>query len=333
MGRNTAAALASLLLTAVPLSAAIAADTSHGAISLLVENDLFFNTDRHYTNGIGLAYTTPSLVGTHDWAVDAADALPFFQDDGLNFEVRATYELGQDMFTPEATALIVPDPKDRPYAGYLFAAVGVLSKSDDHMDQLQLQLGMIGPASLAEDAQKFVHSIIYVPKPKGWPLQLCDEPGLELTFDRAWRYDLLSMRGLDFDVMPHAGAAIGNVYDYANAGLMVRGGYALPRDFGPMRLDPSLPGSNFFEPTNPFSAYVFAGIDARAVAHNIFLDGNTFQASRSVDRNILVGDLLIGAAIETDWARVSFTHVFRTKEFRTQTSTDQFGAVTISVAL
>jgi hypothetical protein len=333
MRTRSLGALAGMLLAAVSTYAAKAADSSHGAISLLVENDLFFNTDRHYTNGIGFAYTTPALDPDH-WAVDAANVLPFFQKEGQNLEVRATYELGQDMFTPEATALVVPDPNDRPYAGYLFGAVGVLSKSDERMDQLQLQLGMIGPASLAEDAQKFVHSIIHVAKPRGWSYQLRDEPGLELTYDRAWRTPKIRIfDDIDFDLGPHLGAAVGNVYDYANAGFVIRGGFALPDDFGPMRLDPSLPGSNFFEPTSSFSAYAFAGVDGRAVVHNIFLDGNTFQASRSVDRNILVGDLLIGAAVETDWARITFTHVFRSKEFKTQTSTDQFGAVNLTFRL
>ena len=58
-----------------------------------------------------------------------------------------------------------------------------------------------------------------------------------------------------------------------------------------MRIEPSLPGSDFFEPTGGFSAYVFAGVDGRAIARNLFLDGNTFEGSRSVNKMNLVGDL------------------------------------------
>ena len=319
--------------TALLLGATQAAAAPSGSFSVLEENDLFFNTDHHYTNGTALAYTTPPL-DADDWAVAAADFLPMFQSGGKDFEVRTTYELGQDMFTPDNTALAVPDPKDRPYAGYLFAGVGVLSKTEDRMDQLQLQLGMVGPASLAEDAQKFVHGILNDAKPQGWSHQLRDEPGLVLTYDRTYRSPKVHLPlGLAMDFAPHMGTTIGNVYDYVDLGAMVRGGFGLPDDFGPMRLNPSLPGSNYFEPRHAISAYLFAGVDGRAVARNLFLDGNTFQTSPHVAKNILVGDFLIGAAVETHWFRVAFTHVFRTKEFKTQTSTDQFGAVSLSVAL
>ncbi len=163
----------------------------------------------------------------------------------------------------------------------------------------------------------------------------------QVTFEQTLRLEtlrfaLLELKGpngpdvFQIDLEPHYGAAIGNVYDYANAGLMLRAGLNTPADFGPLRLDPGLPGSNFFEPTKPFSAYVFAGIDARAVGHNIFLDGNTFRDGPSVDKNVFVGDLLFGWAVAYDRFRVAFTHVIRTREYKTQASTEQFGAVSLT---
>ncbi|MBU6297429.1 MAG: DUF2219 family protein [Alphaproteobacteria bacterium] len=100
-----------------------------------------------------------------------------------------------------------------------------------------------------------------------------------------------------------------------------------------MRIEPSLPGSNFFEPTSDFSAYVFVGIDGRAIARNIFLDGNTWQSSRSVAKKNLVGDLELGAAMTFARVRLAFTHVFRSREYASQTSADQFGAVSLSFRL
>ena len=320
------AALAAFLAGLLPLAAS-AAEPESGALSILFENDIFFKTDRHYTNGVGLAYTT-SPQDTAQWAVDLAHALPFFPKHG---EVRTTFELGQDMFTPQNTALANPDPTDRPYAGFLFGAIGVLSKSDSHLDQLRLQLGVVGPDSLAEETQIWVHSLLNDRKPAGWSFQLHNEPAVELTYERSLKIiPPKSFLGIFFDAEPHVGMAVGNVYDYFNAGLMGRAGINLPDDFGPLRLDPGLPGSSFFEPTGVISAYVFAGVDGRAVGRNIFLDGNSFQASRSVDKNILVGDLQFGAAVAFKAWRVTFTHVFRTKEFRTQTSADQFGAVSLT---
>ncbi len=194
-----------------------------------------------------------------------------------------------------------------------------------------MQLGVTGPASLAGNAQIFVHHIIGQPSPLGWHYQLRDEPTVQFTYDTA--YKLIPPRsflGYAFDLEPHLGAAAGNVYDYVNAGAMARVGINLPDDFGPQRLEPALPGSNFFEATGGFSAYVFAGLDARAIARNLFLDGNSFEPSRHVAKEPFVGDLSLGAALAIDGMRLSFTHVFRTREYRTQPHTDQFGSINLT---
>jgi hypothetical protein len=61
--------------------------------------------------------------------------------------------------------------------------------------------------------------------------------------------------------------------------------------------------------------YVFAGIDARVVAHNIFLDGNTFRDGPSVDRRRTVRDVTIGFSVRHAPLRVSLTRVRRSDEF------------------
>lgn len=315
------------LLTGCP---AWAAEAPHNSFSLLVENDLFYNTDRDYTSGLELAYTT-APDETPDGLVDFAHALPLMPDTG---DVRASFSFGQDIFTPANTQLVVPPLDQRPYAGWLYAGLGLLAKDEQNLDQLEFQIGTIGPASLGRDSQAFVHSILGERKPAGWHYQLRDEPTLEITYERAFKLiPPKSILGLLFDIEPHVGAAAGNVYDYVNAGGMARFGFNLPDDFGPVRMQPTLPGTNFFEPTGGFSAYVFAGIDARALARNIFLDGNSFEASRSVPKKDFVGDLQLGAAIATERWRLSFTHVFRSKEYKGQPRSDQFGAVNLTFLL
>ncbi|MEI9991021.1 MAG: lipid A deacylase LpxR family protein [Rhizomicrobium sp.] len=325
-------AAAGLVVLCLPglAAAAPAEDSRSGALSIQFENDIFFNTDQHYTNGVALNYTT-APQDTPDWLANFAHHLPFFERTG---EVRTSYALGQDIFTPRRTGLLVPDPTDRPYAGYLYVGLGILSKSDTHLDQAELQLGVVGPASLGEDAQNWVHTVIGDRKALGWHYQLRDEPVANVFYERSWKLiPPKSILGLFVDLEPHAGFAAGNAYDYANAGAMVRLGINLPDDFGPPRLEPSLPGSSFFEPNGAISAYAFAGVDGRAVGRNIFLDGNSFEASRSVDKRILVGDVQIGAVVQLGGTRLSFTHVFRTKEFSTQASADQFGSVDLTFRL
>jgi lipid A 3-O-deacylase len=302
-------AIAALFLGATSLSAAAQTDaqtnppsTEKGALSILFENDIFYNSDHDYTNGVEVAYTT-APDDTPDWAVDVARALPFFTKKG---DVRTRYAIGQDIFTPHNLALTNPD-------------------------QLQVTLGVIGPDSLAQESQTWIHGIINDRKPMGWDTQLHNEPGLIINYERAIKIiPPQSLLGGVFDIEPHYGAAIGNVYDYANLGAMARFGFNLPKDYGPMRIQPSLPGSDYFEPTAGLGAYVFAGVDGRAVARNLFLDGNTFESSRSVSKMNLVGDATLGAAITFDAFRIAFTHVIRSREYKTQTGDDQFGAVDLT---
>ncbi|MBU6297430.1 MAG: lipid A deacylase LpxR family protein [Alphaproteobacteria bacterium] len=164
----------------------MAAQAPHAAsepatFTVLFENDIFFNTDRDYTNGVQFTYTTGPNQ-TLDWAVDTARRLPFFAPAG---KVRTGYALGQNIYTPKDTDLADPPLTERPYAGFLYGAIGLMEQNPDktRLDQLQLQFGVIGPASLAEDAQKWVHSIIHNAKPRGWPTQLRDEPGLALIYE------------------------------------------------------------------------------------------------------------------------------------------------------
>ena len=277
------AAAAAAVWIASPATAAD--EPKSGAFSIQFENDIFFDTDRHYTNGVALDYTT-APQDTPPWLADFAHHLPFFASTG---DVRTDYQIAQDIFTPANTHIPVPDPTDRPYAGYLYVGLGILSNSDTHLDQAQLQLGVVGPASLAQDAQNWVHSILGNQLAQGWHFQLRDEPVANVFYERSWKLiPPRSIFGVFFDLEPHAGIAAGNAYDYVNAGAMARVGINLPDDFGPPRLEPSLPGSNFFEPNGTLSAYIFGGVDGRVVGRNIFLDGNSFQPSPSVDKRILV---------------------------------------------
>jgi lipid A 3-O-deacylase len=301
--------------------------TDKGAFSILFENDLFFNSDHDYTNGVELGYTT-APDDTPDFATDIAHALPFFTKKG---DVRTRYAIGQTMFTPRNINLVNPPLTDRPYAGFLYASMGVVADSGVHLDQLQLTLGVIGPDSLAENSQNFVHDIIKDQEAKGWGTQLHNEVGVILNYERAFKIiEPQSFLGGVFDIEPHYGFAVGNVYDYANAGAMARFGFNLPKDYGPKRIQPSLPGSDYFEPTAGLGAYVFAGVDGRAIARNLFLDGNTFESSRSVNKMNLVGDLTFGAAVTFDAFRLAFTRVIRSREYKTQGKESQFGAVDLT---
>jgi len=323
-----AAGFAGLLACACACGASAADSTpERGTFSLLFENDIFYRTDRDYTNGVELSYTT-AAPDTPKLFVDIAHWLPFFSPSG---KVRASYALGQSIYTPSHLNLSNPPLTDRPYAGFLYGGIGLSDDTGEKLDQIDLQVGIIGPSSLAADTQIFVHKILNDREPQGWHTQLRGEPAIVLTYSRnAKLIPRQSIAGLFIDLEPHYGAAVGNVYDYVNAGAMARIGFNIPDDYGPLRIEPSLPGSGSFQSTGDIGGYIFVGVDGRAIARNLFLDGNTWESSRHVDKNILVGDFEFGAALTFNFMQISFTHVIRTKEYKTQTAADQFGAVNVS---
>jgi len=320
-----------MLLTAVFGSFPAWAEKSPGTgtFSFVLENDLYSGNDRHYTNGVRLTWVPDPAVSTPDWAIKLARLVPWFRGHG---EIHHGYALGQSMFTPSDITVTNPPAGERPYAGWLYATIGLALESGNQLDQFGIAIGMVGPASFAEQSQKFIHKVIGSDEPKGWDTQLDNEPGIVATYQRSWReFVTTTVIGTQLDVTPHVGAVLGNVFTYGDMGVTMRYGRRLPRNYGPPRIQPGLPGSGAFSPISDFGWYLFAGIEGRAVAHNIFLDGNTFSDSRSVDKEPFVGDLQFGFVLDWSDIRLSYTHVLRTKEFQTQESTDNFGAFSMSV--
>ncbi|MET0293189.1 MAG: lipid A deacylase LpxR family protein, partial [Steroidobacteraceae bacterium] len=240
--------------------------------------------------------------------------------------------LGHQLFTPNDTDTPLPQPNDRPYAAWAYAGFSFIFDRGDTLDTWLLNVGIVGPDAKGKDLQESVHELLGANQSYGWANQLGNELGGQLIFERRWR-GLLQTKGggLGIDVTPHAGASVGNIATYANAGATLRFGSHLRNDYGAPRIRPSLPGSAFFEPREGFGWYVFAGVDGRATAYNIFLDGNTSRESLSVERKPYTVDVQAGAALIINRVRLTYTYVLRSEEFETQTEADKFGSVSISV--
>lgn len=258
--------------------------------------------------------------------------MPQFPDDG---RLRMSFALGQSIYTPEDISNPDPIPDDRPYAGWLYASLGLMAGNGGGLGTLGLSLGLVGPSAGGEQVQKWVHDLIQSPDPLGWDNQLQDEFTLQLSGWRLWRSVLAGHPddpgdGPGADLFTHAGAELGNAFVYGAAGAAFRVGNRVPDDYGPPRIRPAFPGSEFFVPSRGLAWYFFAGFEGRLVLHNIFLDGNTFKESQSVDRNPWVGDVQAGVALTLGRLRGAFTYVIRSKEFSTQRKPDQFGAIVFS---
>ncbi len=303
--------------------------------NLQFENDLFGSgEDSHFTHGTRISYLTSEQPTGFENKLKSTvlAAIPKFL---IPKTQRLSLILGQNIFTPAditRSDLIV---NDRPYAGWLYLGAGFVTEGgEEHkfMENLEINLGVVGPGALGDEVQSEWHDLIGVKKPQGWANQLENEPGFILFYERKWPLRPTSGKlNTIIDLTPSAGFALGNVFTYFATGLTLRLGYNIPNDYGPPRIRPGLAGSGFFTPQKQFTWYFFAGVEGRAVGRNIFLDGNTFQDSHSVDKNTLVGDLQVGVVVTLNRNfRMGFTNIFRTKEFDDQPRLDEFGSLNFS---
>jgi hypothetical protein len=306
----------------VALGAACSASAEQGwegqIVSLRLENDAVAKADRHYTQGSFLSYLS-SDNAIPRWTSVFGESLPTF-----GYEVDATkwgFTIGQEIYTPEELESSDLRIGDRPYAGWLFGRLslhrrGPLSRRWSVLETFDLDLGIIGPESQAEDTQKVWHG----DDPQGWRHQLKTEPGFALRYERRFQFKPSEdSDGWGFRFIPHLGGSAGNIATYLNAGGAVRFGYNVPDEFS------TKPGE--FK----WGAYLLGGLDGRFVLHNIFLDGNTWRESHHVTKRPFVGDGRVGLGLVFQMVEVSFAHVFRSREFNDQNRSDSFGTVTLAM--
>lgn len=323
----TAAQLMTLSLCMTFCSTTVCADS---VLNLLVENDVFANTDRHYTSGVMLNYVSGIDEGPERLRRMGIRFPGIEPDDRMHVAVS----LGHEIYTP--TDIETPEllKEDRPYAGHVYLAAGFTTENPDEIETWRLSLGLVGPGARAEVIQNNLHREIGSPEALGWDYQLKNEFVLSAAYEKKWLNLARSKawnNSLEFDFIPHASGAVGTPMTYIGGGAMVRLGHNLHRDYGPPRVRPSLPVSQFYEPDGSASWFLFAGVDARFIAHNLFLDGNNFRSSHSVDREHFVADLQSGFVWNNSRFRLAYSMVYRTREFKGQDERDVFGSLSISV--
>ena len=154
-----------------------------------------------------------------------------------------------------------------------------------------------------------------------------------MKYQRTVLFSAGKANGFEGQFLPHAGASLGMSGTYAATGGQLRGGWRLPRDFGKQTIDSLLPGSGGLAQGDwpGWGAYVFAGVEGRAILYNPYLDGGLFHETHRVAKHPLVGDLKLGWAVSFRHAEVSFTQVIRSKEFTAQKGIDAFGSLALTV--
>jgi hypothetical protein len=274
-------------------------------------NDFFFKKDNQISSSWSLQKHS-AVAGNWEISEDVPEfvkrwgrKIPTLAEEGL--VCRAGIAIDQVIQTPNDGSRSDLIKDDVPYVGALTMHATWYAFNDNEFRGFEITAGVVGPASLAEQTQNTVHKLIGQNNSKGWDNQLDTEPVINLNYMRkqkVWR--LGNPVGLSFDTAINGNVGLGNMFTLASAALEMRFGHNMPGGFVYV---PDLLGSSMhymasLKPANPQAASFYASLvlNGSAFAHNIFLDGNTFGDSHSVDKEPLVGLAVVGLHYErTNW--------------------------------
>lgn len=335
-----------------------------------LENDLFIGTDQNYTNGVAFTLIShdipgrlhpecvPALIRLHAQLIQFVNPGFWAGAGGSADTQNVVIRFGQSMYTPEdyrRTDLILDD---RPYAGLLYMGLAWNRRrhepesNRETLDTREITLGVIGPWSLAEQSQDWVHDMRGIDRFQGWQHQLKNELAFQVAVDRKfkdYRGRGAIIPGFSVDTIRSLGLRLGNIETSATLGIEGRIGWNMPNDFGSYPLRPGAENrppsaaSTRGEPNDSIPAgswprsgvHLFGVLEAKAVAYDFSLDGNLFRSSHSVSRRPWVAQAAVGISAQGILAghgvRFAVMRVYRTREFKGQSTNQAYGSVALSI--
>ncbi len=318
------------------------AESFTGAASAYFDNDFMTGNDNKYTGGLGFSWTSAATEtygerNLHRKIANAFSFLPTVNQDGYRNYVQ--FLLGMEMYTPTDIRAPEPPPGEHPYAGVMYLDSSLFSMSEIASHQFTLRLGLVGPATGAEDVQRWIHEIIDSPRPQGWDSQLKNEPIVNLFYQynrRILRRAPPDRFGLDISC--NGGAGFGNYYIGANMGVMGRIGFRLPENYG---VTPLLGGAECMvglkPPRKKIQVYAFIGTQGFGVLRWLPTDGNTFRDSREGNRDDWF--LSLSGGIVVGYSRVVLSYRYHglaglqdPENFKTENRSD-FGTMLLTIFL
>ncbi len=269
------------------------------------DNDFFGGSDDFFTAGWSIQRHGPAVASWDELKLSKpsrwiAGFVPGISG-GEGLSVRRGMAFGQIMQTPadlSQTALI---EDDLPYAGVLGVANSWAALNDDRLNVFQVYLGMLGPASFAEEVQTFIHVDLDMGEdPMGWDNQLSNELLVNLNYAMARKIVSVGEKRTGFaaDLSYGGSLGLGNLYTYGQVGLQTRFGWRLSEGFAHIPdvagrgvvVEPMLGGP----PPGKTQFYFSTVVRSALVGYTVLLDGNTFEDSHSVDYDPGIVQLVVG---------------------------------------
>ncbi|PWS29995.1 lipid A deacylase LpxR family protein [Pedobacter paludis] len=279
------------------------------------ENDAYLATlnDRYYTNGLFIYFRR------------AINPKKF----GEKIE-KKTYEIsaGQKMYTPYWGQVPNKADQDRPFAGYLYAggAYSIFYKNESVL-KLSTEIGTVGPNSLAQDAQRFLHKTVGFYTPAGWDYQIKNEVAVNL----AANYSKLLYR-TDDNVIDFSGqgyANLGTTFSGLGASVLFRAG-RLNQLFNSAYHNAVI-GNSKTASLNKSEFFFYAKPQLNVVAYDATIQGSLFNDDSPVTFGVkpIVFEQQFGVNYSSKRFTADFNIIFKTKEVKSVAKAQNYGGLSL----
>lgn len=323
-------------------------DQQDGYLTFYFDNDLFGGDDKDYTNGVRLSWISGDReiekIGLQRhlrrFSGDEESYSIFRRVTGFKDPSQIHYNYGfsltQLMFTPEDPFSPTQPIGQRRYAGWLGLGFSLHVKDEHILNSVEFTVGMIGPNSLAEESQDFIHDIRDFDKFNGWDDQVPNEVTADVSFVQKRRADFIEVERGAFriDGLTEWGARLGTFRTAAHFGGFFRAGYNLPPDFSDPRLTSTAYSHRYFggggDYQGHWSVYTLFGATVHGVAHDATLDGPVFRDFDTGNRREpFVAEAFGGLGVRYRRVELSYVHTWRTREYHEQQGSSDFGTVAL----
>ena len=238
--------------------------------------------------------------------------------------LRTTFMIGQNFYTPRNITISSVQPTERPYSAWLYAGMAGRVARDRRLTSVELQVGVTGKPALGKEVQTAWHHLVNAPHPEGWANQVKPVPGFVgviVSWDDKFAFERKTRGAAPFvfaDAIPYYRATLGNVHTHAAAGVVLRLGYNIQRNWTE-KIGPTFLVASAAQPVLPkprrFTLNVFVASEARAVAWNALLQHDTYTSRTLAPISRGVVDREAGVAIGYRRLSGGFRWVWRSPEF------------------
>lgn len=289
-----------------PILALVAAMAYGGQLNVQLENDFPWHSDNDMTHGTRIEYV---------------------RDDGLRFGVQ------QQMYTPNDLRRENQVEGEHPYAGTMLGFVGYrdvdrLNGFLSAYDDVELQVGVLGPSSHADDVQRCIHKWLGCKDPKGWGHQLHDEFEINAVYFKGLDARLLGEDyGWSLRWNNEIGGCLGTLQIFGGVDSELKLGYG----FGAGELDDEIRVRGLERPV--CHVYALAGAEGRWWGRNELLEGNAGYVHNhdtlTVEKEPLTGCLKAGFGARYKGVDVRCLWLWWSREYKTQKDVPHYMSLTV----